>query len=151
MRGYKLEEWEFVEIPSRRIFRETVTNADRFAELVSVLQPEKGRENWPIPILELNYAEDLSEEAEAFIKMYANKLAVIFEAVVPSPVELEIPEIAESDEPITMEGVMDYVISEPGPRELAKSLAARPDDAERIITNKLEELLRDTSKETVVA
>jgi DNA repair exonuclease SbcCD nuclease subunit len=140
---YKLpagsDDWEFVEIPSRQIVREEINAAEQLTPLPEKLRVEKP--GWPIPILELKYAADLEEEAQAFIKLHGNKTAIIFESAIPAPVELEIPELADNEEPLTLEGVLEYVISDPAALELAQALANRPDDAERIITNKLEELL----------
>jgi DNA repair exonuclease SbcCD nuclease subunit len=143
-------EWEFCEIHSRAILRlevESELDWNNAKAAIAAISDPKGTK----PIVDIKYAAEISELVEEWLSANAGKTAVVFDSMIPEKVELDIPEEAQKQD-LTLEKVMPYVITaDPVALEIAQALAGSPDDAERIVENKLRELLKDDNTEKVDA
>lgn len=145
---YKLpsgsRDWEAVDVEYREIYRFQVETAGDWTESLKLLKAHKS--TGMLPIVEIKYASEVTDVVEAWMKINAGKTCIIFDTTIPDPIELELPEAAQKQD-LSLTTVMPYLIKNRKALELAEALANTPESAERIVDNKIEEMLKDDNPE----
>jgi len=136
--GASESDWTFVDIGSRDVLRfEILTEGDWDVALERIAS-----KTGPSPIIELKYTGDVAEQVSAWVAENGSKFS-IFEYTIPNEIEMEVP-CAEGEE-LSLCNVLPYVLPEGDALALAQALVNNPDDAERLVGNKIEEIRNDTA------